>query len=60
MKDCRTFDNVSVHAIKSYVGVEIYFLSFGPSVLKESDWSALRPGCLTRRERVPGFRLIKD
>jgi len=35
MKDCHPFYSVSVHAMKAYVGVEIYFHSFVTSRYKK-------------------------
>jgi hypothetical protein len=46
MKDYHSFYNVSVHAMKAYVGVEIYFLSFVTWVLKESDDQLYAPVAL--------------
>jgi len=39
MKDCHSFYNVSVHAMKAYVGLEMYFHLFVTSVLEDSEWS---------------------
>jgi hypothetical protein len=40
--------------MKAYWGVEVYFLEFLTSTLYGDEWSVLRPGRFTPRERASG------
>jgi len=39
--------------IKTYWGVEFYFLAFPSSVLDDGEWSSLRPGRFIPRKEPP-------